>query len=57
MTGNATNTRADVRRRLVDTAHDYGLDAAAVVMTAALEQCVARNAPRPANRRVPDGSR
>ncbi|MFE7442374.1 AAA family ATPase [Streptomyces chartreusis] len=50
----ATNTRADVRRRLVDTAHDYGLDAAAVVMAAPLQQCLARNAPRPANRRVPD---
>lgn len=50
----ATNTRADVRRRLVDTAHAYGLDAAAVVMTAPLEQCLTRNAVRPANRRVPD---
>ncbi|WP_236570393.1 ATP-binding protein [Streptomyces mexicanus] len=50
----ATNTRADVRKRLIDAAHAHQLPAAAVVMTATLEQCLTRNARRPANRRVPD---
>ncbi|MET9016875.1 ATP-binding protein [Streptomyces olivaceoviridis] len=50
----ATNTRADVRRHLVDAAHAYDLPAVAVVMTSPLDDCLARNARRPANRRVPD---
>lgn len=50
----ATNTRPDVRRHLVEAAHAHQLPAAAVVMTASLEQCLARNARRPDNRRVPD---
>jgi predicted kinase len=50
----ATNTRWDVRRRLIEAAHDHQLPAAAVVMTAPLAQCLARNSRRPANRRVPD---
>ncbi|OEJ20819.1 hypothetical protein AR457_41860 (plasmid) [Streptomyces agglomeratus] len=50
----ATNARADVRRRLIEAAHAHQLPAAAVVMTAPLEQCLTRNARRPDNRRVPD---
>ncbi|WP_186779914.1 AAA family ATPase [Streptomyces salinarius] len=50
----ATNTRADVRKYLIEAAHAYELPAVAVVMTAPLEQCLARNSRRPANRRVPD---
>ncbi|MEW2265941.1 AAA family ATPase [Streptomyces sp. NPDC047853] len=50
----ATNTRFDVRKRLIEAAHAHQLPAAAVVMTTPLEQCLARNARRPANRRVPD---
>ncbi|MEH0589817.1 ATP-binding protein [Streptomyces sp. B21-106] len=50
----ATNTRADVRKRLVEAAHARQLPVAAVVMTAPLRQCLARNARRPDNRRVPD---
>ncbi|WP_055689238.1 ATP-binding protein [Streptomyces prasinus] len=50
----ATNTRFDVRKRLIEAAHAHQLPAAAIVMTAPLEQCLARNARRPDNRRVPD---
>ncbi|MEU2098696.1 ATP-binding protein [Streptomyces globisporus] len=50
----STNSRADVRARLIKAAHGHGLPAAAVVMTAPLRQCLARNARRPDNRRVPD---
>ncbi|MFE4539636.1 AAA family ATPase [Streptomyces scopuliridis] len=50
----ATNTRFDVRKRLIEAAHARQLPAAAVVMTAPLEQCLARNARRPGNRRVPE---
>lgn len=51
----ATNTRTDVRKRLIEAAHAHHLPAAAVVMTTPLEQCLARNARRPDNRRVPEG--
>ncbi|MEU2380384.1 AAA family ATPase [Streptomyces misionensis] len=50
----ATNTRIDVRKRLIETAHAHQLPAAAIVMTTPLDQCLARNARRPGNRRVPD---
>lgn len=50
----ATNARPDVRKHLIEAAHAHQLPAAAVVMTASLEQCLTRNARRPANRRVPD---
>ncbi|MGW3154568.1 AAA family ATPase [Streptomyces sp. NPDC001089] len=51
----ATNTRDDVRKRLIEAAHAHDLPAAAVVMTTPLEECLDRNSRRPANRRVPDG--
>ncbi|GAA5216943.1 AAA family ATPase [Streptomyces thinghirensis] len=50
----ATHTRVDVRKRLIEAAHAHQLPAAAIVMTAPLEQCLVRNACRPGNRRVPD---
>lgn len=50
----ATNTQFDVRKRLIEAAHAHQLPAAAVVMTAPLEQCLARNSRRPGNRRVPE---
>ncbi|MFJ3339384.1 AAA family ATPase, partial [Streptomyces sp. NPDC086766] len=40
----AASPNADVRRRLIEAAHAHQVPAAAVVMTAPLEQCLTRNA-------------
>ncbi|MEV5774258.1 ATP-binding protein [Streptomyces antimycoticus] len=49
----ATNTRADVRRRLVDAARVHSLPAVALLMDTPLDVCQSRNAQRPQERRVP----
>lgn len=50
----ATNVEQPVRVDLVMAAKRHGMPAVAVLVTASLSECIARQASRPANRRVPE---
>ncbi|MFB7030954.1 MULTISPECIES: AAA family ATPase [unclassified Streptomyces] len=50
----ATNCDQLIRTNLVETARRYGIPTAAVLMTTPLDLCLARNAARPAECRVPE---
>jgi predicted kinase len=50
----ATNLRSDVRRDLVIRAHEHDMPAVAIMLLPPLDVCIARNAIRVDDRRVPD---
>ncbi|MEW1699474.1 MULTISPECIES: AAA family ATPase [unclassified Streptomyces] len=50
----ATNCDKTTRNGLVQTARRYGIPTVAVLMATPLQVCLARNAARPADRRVPE---